>query len=236
MSLLIYNNNRPKGTRLKTISGDYLTMDENNCIVLIDSPGNFNIRLGDYIPPGFTCYLLPLGGAVTFLADAGISYIGPRMIDSPGAMIEVSVYAPQKFHIKTGGTGGTSPESLSIYKLVGLTFDGTPGKGAIGPYTLPASDPDLPEQTIINELYFDVTGLLVADPEAFITFGIETDGFDCALNDETGLVSTLNDNLITKILTPDFVKTTAPRNFIMQIGGAAITGGSANILIQTLKF
>lgn len=236
MSLLIYNNNRPKGTRFKTISGDYLTMDDNNCIVLIDSSVNFNIRLGDYIPPGFTCYLLPLGGPVTFLADAGISYIGQRQIDSPGAMIEVSAFAPQKFHIKTAGTGGTSPESLSIYKLVNLVFDGTPGKGAIGPYTLPASDPDLQAQTIISELFFDVTAPLVSDPEAFITFGIDTEGFDCALNDETGMVSTLNENMVTKIITPDFVKTTAPRNFIMEVGGAAITSGSANILIQTLKF
>lgn len=132
---------------------------------------------------------------------------------------------------------GNGNASVGTFKYVELEFDGTPGKGAVGPYTLPAGDPDVEAGTVITQLYFKVTDALESDPGTAIIFGIATDAEDCALDDKTGNVETLNANGFTRILTPKMDQvTTADRNFIMQITGAPITAGKATIVLHTLKF
>jgi hypothetical protein len=115
-----------------------------------------------------------------------------------------------------------------------VTFDGTAGKGAVGALTIPTFT--VPAGTYVTQAYADVqTPLVGADSAAYVTVGIATDDPDAALDAYTGLVTSLNSNGTTQILTPSLLKATATRAIVAAVAGSAITAGVLKVTLILQK-
>jgi hypothetical protein len=115
-----------------------------------------------------------------------------------------------------------------------VTFDGTAGKGAVGALTIPTFT--VPAGTYVTQAYADVQTTLVGiDSAAYVTVGIATDDPDASLDANTGLVTSLNTNGITQILTPSLLKATATRAIVAAVAGSAITAGVLKVTLILQK-
>jgi hypothetical protein len=115
-----------------------------------------------------------------------------------------------------------------------VSFNGAAGSGALGSLTIPSLT--VPIGTYITQAYADVQNTLVgADGSAYITVGIATDDEDAAFDSSTGLVTSLNANGITQILTPSLLKATATRAIVAAVGGSAITAGTLKVTLILQK-
>ena len=124
-------------------------------------------------------------------------------------------------------------KAKSMEVIATKTFTGAIGNGAIGNFTLPSYKAQL--GYFIEEVFVDVTGTLVAGTGAIINLGINIDGTQSGLNDTTGLVSTLNTNIITKVINSTFTKAIATRDIVAEVKGAIISSGVMTIRIKLAK-
>jgi hypothetical protein len=128
-----------------------------------------------------------------------------------------------------------SPDFEAIYKLNEIrfskTFDGSTGDGEVGALTIDSFT--IPTGYFIEETLVDVGAGLTGG--GYITLGIATDDVDAALDSTSGLVTTLNSNIVSKVSGP-LVKAGANRALVAAVGGSDITAGTANFIVRLKKF
>jgi hypothetical protein len=114
-------------------------------------------------------------------------------------------------------------------------FNNTAGSGLVGKVTIPYFL--IPIGYFISEVLIDVqaTGL-TAGAGAYITLGIEVNNPTAGLDATSGLVTTLNTNGITRVFNPVTTRAvTANRALELNVGGAAITGGTIGVFVRINK-
>lgn len=115
-----------------------------------------------------------------------------------------------------------------------ITFDGSAGKGGVGGGMNFDIEVDIPIGSFIALAYINViTPLVSEDDTSYITLGIQTDDETAVLQstDSNALVTQLNTNIVTGIITPALSKATDNRILVGEIGGSNITAGSIELII-----
>ena len=112
-------------------------------------------------------------------------------------------------------------------------FSNAAGSGAIGKVTLPYFL--IPTGYFISEVLVDVGAGLSAGAGAYLTLGIEGDNVSAGLDATSGLVTTLNGFGITRVFNPVTTRATVNRALEINVGGAAITGGTIGIFVRINK-
>lgn len=116
-----------------------------------------------------------------------------------------------------------------------VTFTGAAGSGAVGAVTIPPYQ--IPTGFFIEEVFINTNITLVAaDGTSNITLGVATDAPTSGLNSTTGLVTTLNTNVTTRVVASAFTKATTTRNLVINVGGSAINSGAISLIIRLSKF
>lgn len=128
-----------------------------------------------------------------------------------------------------GDAFGCNITNNVIVYPIELTFDGNAGTGAVG--ALNMFNYAFEDGFYIDSVVTNADGLAYG-VGAYITLGIGIDDVDAGLNATTGLCATI-DGVIT-IPATALTFATASRKLVAAVGGAAITGGTCNILV-TLK-
>lgn len=123
--------------------------------------------------------------------------------------------------------------SKKIEVTISKVFDGTVTSGVIGSVKIPTIN--VPVGFFVDKLLIDVGAGLTASAGAILNMGIDIDVPQAALNDTTGLVTTLNSAGITKVNNSTFTKNTNVRNISMEVKGADITAGTATFKIYLSK-
>ena len=114
-----------------------------------------------------------------------------------------------------------------------VTFTGAANYGLVGTVYIPQIQ--APIGYYIHEVLVDVGTGLTAGAGAIINLGISTDATTAALNNTTGLVTTLNAAGVTKITAPAFTKSIGARNIVMSVTTANITAGTIGIFLKLAK-
>lgn len=125
-------------------------------------------------------------------------------------------------------------QNQNVYPF-SVTFTGGAGLGAVGNVTI--ENFTVPIGFFIEEVLIDVGGGLTSAGAAILNLGIATDDTDSGLNNVNGVVSNLNTYGVSRFQmgTSGFSKATAIRRIVMSVSGAAITAGTATIIVRLAK-
>ncbi|MEO6304883.1 MAG: hypothetical protein ABIP51_17110, partial [Bacteroidia bacterium] len=137
--------------------------------------------------------------------------------------------------VVTTGGGTSVPTSYSKDYSINVTFDGTSGLGTAGAVTIPSLL--IKNGWFIEEFFIEiVTPLTDSTGTSYLTLGF-TGNDTIALNSTTGLSTTLNTDVNTKIELSDFIVSNNDANVItLNVNSGNITAGQIKILVRATNY
>ena len=177
--------------------------------------------------------------SVTLTDIIGCRLIGSQLLNCPLSTNSISGMELDRIVYDCLSIAVTTPiRKINVSVAEGYysftkVFNNTAGSGVIGKVTLPYFL--IPTGYFISEVLVDVSAGLTAGAGAYLTLGIETDNVSAGLDATSGLVTTLNTFGITRVFNPVTTRATLNRAVELNVGGAAITGGTIGVLVRINK-